>query len=46
MGGFGSTRWSWVSTKDTVEFAIARHQQAEQGRLPAAGLFRGLAVDA
>jgi len=40
MGGFGSTRWSWTSTRDTSrERALARHQSPQQGRLPSSGLF-------
>ena len=36
MGGFGSTRWAWISTKDTVE--SSRRLDINRG-ISAAGLF-------
>jgi hypothetical protein len=43
MGGFGSTRWAWISTKDTVE--SNRRLDINRG-ISAAGLFGQLGVEA
>jgi hypothetical protein len=36
MGGFGSTRWAWTSTKDTVE----SNRRLDINRLRQAGCLR------